>query len=66
MLGAGPGTRVVDVGCGAGRAVAELLEREVEAVGVDPSERMIAVARGRWPATGPTRCSTNWPNRKGR
>lgn len=49
MLGAGPGTRVVDVGCGAGRAVAELLEREVEAVGVDPSERMIAVARGRWP-----------------
>ncbi|MFI6588087.1 methyltransferase domain-containing protein [Embleya sp. NPDC050493] len=49
LLGAGPGTSVVDVGCGAGRAVAELAERDVRAVGVDPNERMIAVARGRWP-----------------
>ncbi|MFD9030781.1 methyltransferase domain-containing protein [Streptomyces sp. NPDC059567] len=49
LLGAEPGTSVVDVGCGAGRAVAELAERGVKAVGVDPSERMIAVARGRWP-----------------
>ncbi|MFE9169754.1 methyltransferase domain-containing protein [Streptomyces kebangsaanensis] len=49
LLGAGPGTSVVDVGCGAGRAVAELAERDVQAVGVDPSERVIAVARGRWP-----------------
>ncbi|MER5618880.1 methyltransferase domain-containing protein [Streptomyces sp. NPDC002215] len=49
LLGAGPGMSAVDVGCGAGRAVAELAERGVKAVGVDPSERMIAVARGRWP-----------------
>ncbi|WP_406062801.1 methyltransferase domain-containing protein [Streptomyces sp. NBC_01077] len=49
LLGAGPGTSVVDVGCGAGRAVAELVGREVNAVGVDPDEQMIAVARGRWP-----------------
>ncbi|MEU4076267.1 SAM-dependent methyltransferase [Streptomyces venezuelae] len=49
LLGAAPGTSVVDVGCGAGRAVAELAERGVKAVGVDPSERMIAAARGRWP-----------------
>ncbi|MCT9078732.1 methyltransferase domain-containing protein [Streptomyces fulvoviolaceus] len=40
---------VVDVGCGAGRAVAELTDRGVEAVGVDPDERMIAIARTRWP-----------------
>ncbi|MFE1551484.1 methyltransferase domain-containing protein [Streptomyces sp. NPDC058718] len=50
LLDAAPRTSVVvDVGCGAGRAVAELAEREVKAVGVDLSERMIAVARGRWP-----------------
>ncbi|MDV5149037.1 methyltransferase domain-containing protein [Streptomyces sp. SBC-4] len=47
--GPGPGRSVVDVGCGAGRAVRELTERGVRAVGVDPSEQMIAVARGRWP-----------------
>ncbi len=40
---------MVDVGCGAGRAVAELGERGVRAVGVDPNEEMVAVARSRWP-----------------
>lgn len=49
LLGIAPGTLVVDVGCGAGRAVAELAEEGVKAVGVDPGERMIAVARERWP-----------------
>lgn len=49
LLGAGPGTSVVDVGCGAGRAVAELGERGVQAVGADPDEQMITVARSRWP-----------------
>jgi ubiquinone/menaquinone biosynthesis C-methylase UbiE len=49
VLNAGPGARAVDVGCGAGRAVAELTGQGVRAVGVDPDERMIAVARGRWP-----------------
>ncbi|CAL9278667.1 methyltransferase domain-containing protein [Streptomyces sp. SudanB25_2051] len=49
LLGATAGTSVVDVGCGAGRAVAELAGRGVRAIGVDPSASMITVARGRWP-----------------
>ncbi|TDD32831.1 methyltransferase domain-containing protein [Saccharopolyspora elongata] len=49
LLGVGPGRSAVDVGCGAGRAVAELAERGVRAIGVDPDELMIAVARDRWP-----------------
>ncbi|WP_306307639.1 class I SAM-dependent methyltransferase [Nocardia paucivorans] len=49
LLNAGPGTSAVDVGCGAGRAVAELAERGVRAIGVDPSEPMLAAARSRWP-----------------
>ncbi|GGI94398.1 hypothetical protein GCM10010121_000990 [Streptomyces brasiliensis] len=40
------GTSVVDVGCGAGRAVAEPAERGATAAGVDPDERMIGVAGG--------------------
>ncbi|XVQ11022.1 methyltransferase domain-containing protein [Spirillospora sp. CA-255316] len=43
-------SRVVDVGCGAGRAVAELNERGGRAIGLDGSEQMIAAARRRWPA----------------
>lgn len=39
----------MDVGCGAGRAVAELAARGVKAVGVDPDVRMIRIARERWP-----------------
>jgi ubiquinone/menaquinone biosynthesis C-methylase UbiE len=42
--------RVVDVGSGTGRAVAELAEHGFDPVGVDLSEEMIAVARERWPA----------------
>jgi SAM-dependent methyltransferase len=44
-----PATTVVDVGCGGGRAVAELTERGVHAVGVDIDPAMIAAARERWP-----------------
>ncbi|RLP94744.1 methyltransferase domain-containing protein [Micromonospora sp. BL4] len=40
---------VVDVGCGTGRAVAELGERGTRPIGVDFSEEMIALARRRWP-----------------
>jgi ubiquinone/menaquinone biosynthesis C-methylase UbiE len=43
------GRTVVDVGCGGGRAVAELAERGARAVGVDLDPEMIAVARERWP-----------------
>ncbi|MFD0855030.1 methyltransferase domain-containing protein, partial [Actinomadura adrarensis] len=41
---------VVDVGCGGGRAVAELGARGVRAVGIDASAQMISVARLRYPA----------------
>ncbi|MFG1927628.1 class I SAM-dependent methyltransferase, partial [Cryptosporangium sp. NPDC048952] len=47
LLGIVPGTAVVDVGCGSGRATAEMAERGATAVGVDPDERMIAVASER-------------------
>ena len=49
LLTAGSGKTVVDVGCGAGRAVAELNEAGATSIGVDPDKRMIAVARTRWP-----------------
>ncbi|MFE0132325.1 methyltransferase domain-containing protein [Streptomyces sp. NPDC059037] len=49
LLSLVPGSTVVDVGCGGGRAVAELAERGVHAVGVDPGPEMLAAARGRWP-----------------
>ncbi|MDX3383882.1 methyltransferase domain-containing protein [Streptomyces niveiscabiei] len=50
LLSLVPGSSVVDIGCGAGRAVAELAERGVRAVGVDPDPWMLAEARKRWPA----------------
>ncbi|MEU8179239.1 methyltransferase domain-containing protein [Micromonospora sp. NPDC049044] len=50
VLGDLTGRTVVDVGCGSGRAVAELAERGAHAVGVDLDPEMIAVARERWPA----------------
>jgi len=50
LLGDLTGRAVVDAGCGAGRAVAELAERGTRAVGVDLDPEMIAVARERWPA----------------
>ncbi len=45
----GEGETVVDVGCGAGRAVAELGRLGVRAVGIDPDPDMLALARERWP-----------------
>jgi SAM-dependent methyltransferase len=50
LLGDLTGRTVVDAGCGAGRAVAELSERGAHAIGVDLDPEMIAVARERWPA----------------
>lgn len=50
LLSVVPGSTVVDVGCGPGLAAAELAERGVHAVGVDPDPRMLAAARERWPA----------------
>ncbi|WP_308295710.1 methyltransferase domain-containing protein [Streptomyces odontomachi] len=48
LLALVPGSTVVDVGCGAGRAVAELADRGVHPVGVDPDPGMLAAARDRW------------------
>jgi ubiquinone/menaquinone biosynthesis C-methylase UbiE len=45
----GLGDVVVDVGCGSGRAVAELTHTGVHAIGVDLDPEMIEVARQRWP-----------------
>jgi ubiquinone/menaquinone biosynthesis C-methylase UbiE len=43
------GATVVDVGCGTGRAVAELAEHGARAIGVDLDPDMLAAARGRFP-----------------
>ena len=49
LLGDFTGRTVVDVGCGGGRAVAEMAERGAHAVGVEPDPTMISAARKRWP-----------------
>src|SRR4051794_26532926 len=49
LLRAAPGALVVDVGCGAGRAVAELADRGVGVTGIDINDQMITLARERWP-----------------
>src|SRR5262245_22867078 len=43
-LGLGPGTRVLDVGCGPGRHAHALARRGCEVVGVDISERFVTLA----------------------
>ena len=49
LLAAPPGPVIVDVGCGAGRAVAELTEQGWDALGIDLDEQMITIARRRRP-----------------
>jgi SAM-dependent methyltransferase len=44
-----PGTRVLDVGCGPGRHAHELARRGIEVVGVDVSERFVALAAAHAP-----------------
>ncbi|MFP4513234.1 MAG: class I SAM-dependent methyltransferase [Acidimicrobiales bacterium] len=48
-LGLGPGSRVLDVGCGPGRHANALGEQGIEVVGVDISERFLEVARATAP-----------------
>lgn len=49
LLNGLPGETAVDVGCGTGRAVAELRERGIRATGIDMSSQMISVAQRRFP-----------------
>ncbi|HTC81419.1 MAG TPA: methyltransferase domain-containing protein [Acidimicrobiia bacterium] len=49
-LGLAPGARVLDVGCGPGRHAHALGRRGFEVVGVDISERFVALAREATPA----------------
>jgi ubiquinone/menaquinone biosynthesis C-methylase UbiE len=49
LLALAPGDTVVDVGCGAGRAVADLVEDRLKAIGIDPDPEVVAVARARTP-----------------
>jgi 2-polyprenyl-3-methyl-5-hydroxy-6-metoxy-1,4-benzoquinol methylase len=45
----GPGTRVLDVGCGNGFKAGQLLARGCHVVGIDPSESGISIARATYP-----------------
>ena len=49
-LGLAPGARILDVGCGPGRHAHDLGRRGFEVVGVDISERFVALARQATPA----------------
>lgn len=46
------GARILDAGCGGGRAVLETLAADHETVGLDVSATQLALARGRVPAAG--------------
>jgi SAM-dependent methyltransferase len=49
LLGLGPGSRVLDVGCGPGRHAHALVRQGVEVVGIDISERFVELARAEAP-----------------
>ena len=46
----GPGTRVLDVGCGNGFACGEFLRRGCSVVGIDPSQQGVELARREFPS----------------
>jgi SAM-dependent methyltransferase len=49
VAGVGPGTRLLDAGCGAGGASLQAAQRGALVNGVDASEALLAIARGRVP-----------------
>ena len=49
LLRLAPGARVADVGCGTGRAAAELHVRGARVTGVDVDPAILGLARERWP-----------------
>jgi ubiquinone/menaquinone biosynthesis C-methylase UbiE len=48
-VGAGPGTRLLDVACGPGYLTGRAVERGAQAVGVDIAEPMVTLARRHFP-----------------
>ena len=52
VLGLGPGSRVLDVGCGPGRHALALAARGIEVVGVDVSQRFVDLGAERSEALG--------------
>ncbi len=46
VAGVGPGTRVLDVGCGSGEFVAVLLEAGAQVAACDPASGMVELAQG--------------------
>jgi SAM-dependent methyltransferase len=50
VLSLAPGMRVLDVPCGEGRISGRLAQRGCEVVGVDATERFVALAREQYPA----------------
>jgi SAM-dependent methyltransferase len=50
LTGIGPGTRVLDVGCGSGEMCALAVARGAEAAGLDAAEAMIEITRRRVPS----------------
>jgi SAM-dependent methyltransferase len=49
LAGAGPGKRLLDIGCGAGGALVVARERGAEVAGLDASANFVAIARERLP-----------------
>lgn len=49
----GPGARVLDLGCGAGRHTILMAERGLDVTGVDLSPRLLKLARERWSERNP-------------
>jgi len=52
MIGAGPGVRFLDAGCGDGALVRAIAARGAEATGVDPDPAMLGSARSRAETAG--------------
>jgi SAM-dependent methyltransferase len=51
LAGLGPAARVLEIGCGAGQATADLAARAARVVALDPGAQLIAQARARASAT---------------
>ena len=56
LVGPRKGMRILDAGCGTGRYAAEFASKGAQVVGIDFSERMLEVARGKLPQASFKRC----------